>query len=89
MYSSYANYLFFCYAKDLTDIATKFKTKTIHVPKTQDDSRPGTTVFLYFENDEDLEASAAKEEKLYYQGRQLHLVLISEKALLHMWESRT
>src|SRR4026208_1944877 len=68
----------YCFARDLSPIATKLNAKMVHVPRLPN-GLPGSTAYLYFDNEKDKNQALALKE-LSYQGRRVFLSTLDQKA---------
>src|ERR1044072_1584314 len=67
----------YCFARDLSSIATKLNAKMVHVPRLSN-SLPGSTALFYFSSQKDMD-HALTLNGISYQGRRVHLATLDKK----------
>src|ERR1043165_7024191 len=68
----------YCFAQDLSSIATTLNAKMVHVPHLSN-GLPGSTALFYFNSKKDMDHALALKDSLSSQGRQVYLTTLDQK----------
>ena len=68
----------YCFAQDLSPIATKLNAKMVHVPRLFT-GLPGSTALFYFNSKKDIDQALMLKDSLLYQGRHIYLSSLDQK----------
>src|ERR1043165_9255011 len=67
----------YCFARDLSPIATRLNAKMVHVPRLSN-GLPGSTALFYFSCQKDMDHALTLKD-ISYQGRRVHLTTLDKK----------
>src|ERR1043165_4566381 len=70
--------LLYCFAQDLSPIATRLNAKMVHVPCLSN-GFPGSSALFYFNNKKDMDQALALKDSLSYQDYHVYLSSLNQK----------